>query len=71
MVQLNIYCFWKNSQNPVVSFEFNFEGIINELDRRYKETDSDYIKKANYKNFMVKKPVKFVTAPGQKILHFC
>ena len=44
----------KNSRNSVVSFEFNFEGIINELDRRYKETDSDYIK-SELQKFMVKK----------------
>ncbi|MDA1337813.1 MAG: excinuclease ABC subunit UvrA [bacterium] len=38
-----------------VSFDETFEGLINNLDRRYKETDSDYIRK-DIEKYMVKEP---------------
>ncbi len=38
-----------------VTFEESFEGLVNNLNRRYKETDSDYIRK-DIEKYMVKEP---------------
>ena len=44
----------KNSRDSFVSFDFEFEGVVNELTRKYKETESDYIKN-ELQQYMIKK----------------
>src|SRR3989344_5403510 len=64
-VKLNLLLFGNNNQTykvtglnrfgKEVSFDESFEGLINNLNRRYKETDSDYIRK-DIEKYMVKEP---------------
>lgn len=43
-----------NSEGRVVSFKFEWEGVVNYLARRYEETDSDFVKK-ELERYMIKK----------------
>lgn len=55
---------YRNQQGRTREYETTYEGVINNLERRYKETDSDYIK-AEIEQYMTTKPCP--TCKGQRL----